>query len=55
MFKLHYHKNILKTSGVLLKFIYYLNSVEKKINIPQALLLSFFKKPGLKNKKNHQH
>ena len=29
--------------------------MEKNINIKQALFFSFLKKPGLKNKKNHQH
>ena len=59
MFKLHYHKSILKTSGLLRasrscfiiqSFISKNNSVEKYINIQQVLSLSFLKMPGLKNK-----
>ena len=59
MFKLHYHKSILKTSGLLRasrscfiiqSFISKNNSVEKNINIQQVLSLSLLKMPGLKNK-----
>ena len=59
MLKLHYHKSILKTSGLLRasrscfiiqSFISKNNSVEKNINIQQVLSLSLLKMPGLKNK-----